>query len=92
MKKSDLVRKVAERCDGVSSRDAELVVNTLFSSMTEALGNGERIDIRGFGNFEVRERKAKEGRNPKTGEKIKVKAKRVPFFKPGRDLKERVND
>jgi integration host factor subunit beta len=70
----------------------EVAVNTIFDAMVEALCAGERIEIRGFGNFTVREYKAYTGRNPKTGEQVDVAAKRMPFFKVGKDLRERIND
>ena len=74
-----------------SRRDAEVIVNAVFDSMTEALRQGERIEIRGFGSFVVKSRRAREGRNPKTGEIVAVAAKRVPFFKVGKELKLRVD-
>ncbi len=91
MTKRQLIEKLAQKVEGLSLKDAELVVDTIFQAMTEALAKGERIEIRGFGSFEVRTRKAKMGRNPKTGEKVFVPEKRVPFFKVGKELRMRVN-
>ena len=81
MTKSQLIERVASRTRHVSKRDIETVVDTLFGSMTEALVRGERIDIRGFGSFQVRVRKAREGLNPKTREQIQIPARRKPFFR-----------
>lgn len=93
MTKSDLIERVALKSEGKISRsEAEVIVNTIFESMCEALVEGERIEIRGFGSFSVKERDAREGRNPKTGEVVTVAPKRVPFFKVGKELKERVDD
>ncbi len=88
--KSDLIEQLSERLK-LPKGKAEFVVNTIFESMEAALRQGERIEIRGFGSFEVREYKAYEGRNPRTGEPVHVKPKRLPFFKVGKELKERVN-
>ncbi len=91
MTKCGLIEKVAEQTPHISKKDTEVVVNTIFDSMTEALRNGERIEIRGFGSFQVKVREAREGRNPKTGEEVHIPAKRTPFFKVGKDLKEMVD-
>ncbi len=91
MTKSDLVSKVAERMPHVSKKDTETIVNEVFQSMMEVLKRGERIEIRGFGSFQVKLREPREGRNPKTGEIVSIPAKRSPFFKVGKELKERVN-
>ena len=90
MTKSELIDAVAERTKITKSR-AEQVVNCVFDSMTTALERGEGIEIRGFGSFTVRKYKAYEGRNPRTGETVHVAEKRLPFFKVGKDLRERVN-
>lgn len=92
MTKSDLVARVSERTPGMSMKDSETVVNLIFDSMTEALMRGDKIEIRGFGSFKVKQRDAREGRNPRTGQEVKIPAKRTPFFKVGKELKERVND
>jgi integration host factor subunit beta len=90
MTKSDLIERVAIQVPHVSKKDTETVVNTIFDCMTEALRKGDRIEIRGFGSFQVKVREAREGRNPKTGEEVKIPAKRTPFFKVGKELKERI--
>ena len=87
MTKSDLINRITEQLPGEKKRDAEVIVNTVFDSMTNALVAGERIEIRGFGSFHLRVRKARSGRNPKSGEKVFVAEKRVPFFKAGKELK-----
>ena len=89
MNKSDLIEQLAISRD-ISIKRAEQVVSELFGSMSEALLDGERIEIRGFGSFEIREYGGYTGRNPKTGEPIEVKPKRLPFFKVGKELRERV--
>ncbi len=91
MTKRDLMEILAERCKNLSQKEAEMVVNTVFNSMTEALARGERIEIRGFGSFQVKHRNAREGRNPRSGEKVTVAAKKVPFFKVGKELKKRID-
>jgi len=91
MTKRDLIDEVVKLYPRFSGRDAEVMVNAVFDSMTEALARGERIEIRGFGSFVVKHRQAREGRNPKTGALVPVAAKRVPFFKVGKELKLRVD-
>ena len=91
MTKRELIEKLAERIKDLSLKDSEIIVNTIFDSMTEALASGDRIEIRGFGSFQVKERRSREGRNPRTGDKVQVDAKKVPFFKVGKELKERVD-
>ncbi len=91
MTKSQLIERVASRTRHVSKRDIETVVDILFGSMTEALVRGERIDIRGFGSFQVRVRKAREGLNPRTREQIQIPARRKPFFRVAKELRERIN-
>jgi integration host factor subunit beta len=90
MTKSDLIERVAAKLDLPKGR-AEVIVNCIFDSMEESLRRGERIEIRGFGSFEIRHYKAYEGRNPRTGDPVGVHPKRLPFFKVGKELKERVN-
>jgi integration host factor subunit beta len=90
MNKSELIESLAAK-KTLSFKKAEEVVNTVFNSMTEALLSGDRIEIRGFGSFVVKEYEAYTGRNPKTGESISVKAKKLPFFKVGKELKEMVS-
>ena len=90
MTKSELIEAIAARADLTKAR-AELVVNCVFDTMTEALQEGEGIEIRGFGSFTVRPYKPYAGRNPRTGQSVPVPAKRLPFFKVGKELKELVN-
>jgi integration host factor subunit beta len=91
MTKSDLIDVLCETQKMPKGR-AELLVNVIFDCMEASLRKGERIEIRGFGSFEIREYRAYEGRNPRTGTAVAVKPKRLPFFKVGKELKERVND
>jgi len=91
MTKHELIEEVARLYPRYSRRDAEIIVNSVFGSMAEALHQGQRIEIRGFGSFVVKNRQAREGRNPKTGKIVSVPAKRVPFFKVGKELKLRVD-
>jgi integration host factor subunit beta len=87
----ELIAEVVKRYPRLSSHDAEIVVNTVFDSMRDALARGERIELRGFGTFVLKYRQAREGRNPRTGALVPVAAKRVPWFKVGKELKLRVN-
>ena len=89
MNKTELVNSVAEKAD-ITKKDAEKVVSALFDSIEEALSSGERVQLVGFGTFEVKERAARTGRNPKTGEEIEIPATRVPTFKGGKALREAV--
>ena len=91
MTKSDLIELVASKVH-LPKGKAELIVNSIFDSMEESLKHGERIEIRGFGSFEIRNYKSYEGRNPRTGDPVEVQPKRLPFFKVGKELKERVNE
>jgi integration host factor subunit beta len=88
--KSELIEQLSESLK-LPKGKAEIVVNVMFDAMITALERGERIEIRGFGSFEVRSYKSYEGRNPRTGEPVHVKAKRLPFFKVGKELRELVN-
>ena len=90
MTKADLVEEVAKH-SGLSKKDAEIIVQTVLDSIVESLKSGEKIELRGFGSFRLRERTSREGRNPKTGEKVFVPAKKVPYFKPGKELRELIN-
>jgi integration host factor subunit beta len=90
MNKSELVEALANE-NGLTYKKAEEIVNLIFDSMAETLSDGGRIEIRGFGSFVVKDYKSYTGRNPKTGEVIKVRPKRLPFFKVGKELRERVN-
>ncbi len=89
MNKSDLVDLVAEKTE-MSKKDSEKAVKAVLDSVTDGLVRGDKVQLVGFGTFEVRSRKEREGRNPATGEKIKIKALKVPAFKPGKALKEKV--
>jgi integration host factor subunit beta len=91
MTKFQLIQRLMEKSTSLAQQDAKAIVNTVFNSMTNALAKGERIEIRGFGNFTVRTYDPYQGRNPRTGEKVEVFAKRLPFFKVGKELKERVD-
>jgi integration host factor subunit beta len=88
--KSQLVDRVSER-SAHPRKAVETAVNAVFDAMVEALGRGDRIEVRGFGNFTVREYRAYTGRNPKTGKRVSVPPKRMPFFKVGKDLRGRLN-
>jgi integration host factor subunit beta len=89
--KRDLIEEVAQQYPRFSRRDTEVMVNAVFDSMTDALAKGERIEIRGFGSFIVKQRAAREGRNPRTGALVAVAAKKVPLFKVGKELRLRVD-
>ncbi|HMQ10277.1 MAG TPA: HU family DNA-binding protein [Oligoflexia bacterium] len=91
MTKSDLIENLSERIN-LPKRQAEMIVELIFDSMIEALQSGDRIEIRGFGSFKIKDYKAYMGRNPKTGEKVSVKPKKRPFFKVGKELREAVNE
>ena len=90
MTKAALVEEVARVTD-LTKKDAEVIVETMFQCITEALRRGEKIELRGFGSFRLRRREPRKGRNPKTGDRVDVPPKQVPYFKPGKDLKERIN-
>lgn len=87
MNKSELIAKVAETSE-LSKKDATKAVEAVFEAITEALQTGDKVQLVGFGNFEVRERSARKGRNPQTGEEIEIAASKVPTFKPGKALRE----
>lgn len=91
MNKSDLIEVLSKGMPNMAGKDVEVIVNTIFDSMTDALRRGDRIEIRGFGSFEVRLRKPRLGRNPKTGDSVDVGERKVPFFKVGKELRDRVN-
>ena len=91
MTKSALIEKVAERVEGLTWNQTEIVVETIFESMKEALARGEKIEIRGFGNFRLKQRRSRKARNPKTGESVDVPSKMVLHFKVGKALKEALN-
>ncbi len=90
MNKSELIDALAQN-KGLTYKKAEEIINIVFDTMTESLATGDRIEIRGFGSLVVKNYKAYRGRNPKTGEEIDVKPKKLPFFKVGKELRERIN-
>ena len=90
MTKGELIERIAQD-ERINMKKAEIVVNTIFEVMTEALVRGDRVEVRGFGSFEVRQYNAYKGRNPKTGEEVMVEAKKAPFFKTGKELRLRVD-
>lgn len=90
MTKAELVDEVA-RVVQVTKKQAETIVNIVFDSIVDSLRAGQKIELRGFGSFRLRSRKSRTGRNPKTGEKVEVPSKKIPYFKPGKELKELIN-
>jgi len=92
MTKSELIQRLAERNPHLYLRDVEKIVETIFDEITQALVNDDRVELRGFGAFSVKHRDARMGRNPRTGETVHVEAKRLPFFKTGKGLRERLNN
>ena len=90
MTKAELVEEVAKTTQ-LTKKHAELIVNTVFESIVTSLKDGDKIELRGFGSFRVRHRASRTGRNPKTGEGVLVPAKKVPYFKPGKELRELIN-
>ncbi len=92
MTKSQLIQKLADANPHLYLRDIERIVETVFERITKALVDGDRVELRGFGAFSVKHREARTGRNPRTGETVEVDAKRLPFFKTGKSLRERLND
>lgn len=91
MIRSELVQKLAEKNEGLSPRDVEAIVDTFFAQVIDRLAAGGRVELRGFGAFSTRAREARVGRNPRTGEAVDVTAKRVPYFKPGKEMRARLN-
>jgi integration host factor subunit beta len=91
MTKSDLIRHLAESNPHLYQRDIERIVSTVFEEVTEALVRGDRVELRGFGAFSVRHRTSRVGRNPRTGEEVRVPDKAVPYFKTGKELRDRLN-
>jgi integration host factor subunit beta len=90
MTKAELVDEVA-RVVQLTKKQAETIVNIVFDSIVDSLRGGQKIELRGFGSFRLRSRKSRTGRNPKTGEKVEVPSKKIPYFKPGKELKELIN-
>lgn len=91
MTKSDLILRLAEKYPHLLQRDIERIVNTIFDEVSNALARGQRVELRGFGAFSVKSREARQGRNPRTGQSVSVSAKSVPFFKTGKQLRDRLN-
>jgi len=91
MTKSELIERITEHQAQLSSKDVELAVKTMLEQMSQALSQGDRIEIRGFGSFSLHYRAPRIGRNPKTGESVGLAGKHVPHFKPGKELRDRVN-
>ncbi len=91
MTKSELIQRLAERNPHLYQRDVERIVSTIFEEISSALARGDRVELRGFGAFSVKNREARAGRNPRTGETVYVARKSVPFFKVGKDLRMRLN-
>ncbi len=91
MTKSVLIEKIAEKVEGLSKKQTEVVIETIFDSIKDSLAEGGKVEIRGFGNFKLRSRNARKARNPKTGESVDVPPKKVPYFKVGKELREMVN-
>ena len=92
MTKSELIERIADRHDQLPPKDIELAVKLVLEHMSSSLASGERIEIRGFGSFSVNYRAPRMGRNPKTGEAVQLDGKHVPHFKPGKELRDKVND
>jgi integration host factor subunit beta len=91
MTKAELVDNVADKVN-LTKKQTEVIVNILFNSITEALSEGDKVELRGFGSFRIRDRNPREGRNPKTGDTVHIPAKKVPFFKAGKELREMVDN
>lgn len=92
MTKSQLIEKLMDSTSELNKKESELVVNTIFDSIGSALIGGDRVEIRGFGSFSIREREARQARNPKSGNLIDIPSKKTPFFKTGKELRERVDN
>jgi integration host factor subunit beta len=91
MTKSELIQRISEQNPHLFHRDVERIVTTIFDEIAESLARGNRVELRGFGAFSVRQRGARVGRNPRTGDAVMVKEKAIPFFKTGKQLRERLN-
>lgn len=92
MTKSELIQRLAERNPHLYQRDVERIVSTIFEEIAAALARGDRVELRGFGAFSVKQREARTGRNPRTGDSVAVSAKAVPYFKTGKQLRDLLND
>jgi integration host factor subunit beta len=91
MNKSELIKSLAERCN-IQVEESTIIVNSFFDAIKDSLEKGDRVEIRGFGSFKLKDYQGYVGRNPKSGDEVEVKPKRLPFFRPGKQLKEYVND
>ena len=91
MVKSELIKDIADKIPALTDKDVELAVNALLKSITESLANGDRVELRGFGSFSTRYRDARTAHNPKTGEKVIAAPKYVPYFKAGKEMRDRIN-
>jgi integration host factor subunit beta len=92
MTKSELIQRIADAHVDLYQRDVETIVTTILDEITAALARGDRVELRGFGAFSVKKRDARTGRNPRTGEQVSVEEKSVPFFKTGKEMRERLNE
>ncbi|MBQ3033765.1 MAG: integration host factor subunit beta [Deferribacterales bacterium] len=88
MTKSELIEQISASYPDMTKKQIEFIINTVFISIKDALKKGDKVEIRGFGSFKIREKNSKVGRNPKTGSKVDVPEKKVPYFKPGKEIKE----
>lgn len=88
MTKSELIEQVSASYPDISKKQVEFIVNAIFLSIKEAVKNGDKVEIRGFGSFKIREKSSKTGRNPKTGLEVQVPEKKIPYFKPGKEIKD----
>ncbi len=92
MTKSELIEQLSDGHEILNKKDAETVINLIFGGIGDALAQGDRVEIRGFGSFSVRERDAREARNPKSGELVEIPSRKTPFFKTGKELRDRVDE
>lgn len=92
MTKSDLILKIVKKYSFLYQKDVHKIVNIIFGTVSEAIGNGDRVELRGFGAFSSKRREARIGRNPKTGKPVAIPSKNLPFFKMGKSMKERINN
>ncbi len=92
MTKSELIENVASKHPNITKKHIEYIINSIFKSIKNSLSSGEKVEIRGFGSFKIREKSSKVGRNPKTGSRVEVPDKKTPYFKPGKEIKESLLD
>ncbi len=88
MTKSELIEQISSSYPDMTKKQIEFIINSVFISIKEAIKDGDKVEIRGFGSFKIREKQSKVGRNPKTGNKVEIPEKKVPYFKPGKEIKE----